>query len=97
MYASVVHSNSCPQLSLPASGFTYELLTPGLARRLETVCGRRAPGTGIVAFRLSESTEEFVNAISRALSVGLDSGVYIGPAGDSIHCSAAILQRLACA
>jgi transcriptional regulator with XRE-family HTH domain len=97
LYAPVVRANARSQLTLPVSGVTYELLTPSLAHKMEAVGGRLAPGTGNVARRLREPTEEFIYVVSGALSVGLDSGEHILQAGDSIYFSGATLQKLACA
>ena len=96
-YNPVVHAHARPQLTLPVSGVTYELLTPDLAHKMEAVCGRLAPGTGNVARRLREPTEEFIYVLAGALCVGLDAGEHILHAGDSIYFSGTTLQKLACA
>ena len=96
-YDPCVRANARSQLTLPVSGVTYELLTPDLAHKMEAVCGRLAPGTGNVARRLREPTEEFIYVLAGALCVGLDSGEHILQAGDSIYFSGTTLQKLACA
>lgn len=96
-YIPVVRAPSRPQLTLPVSGVTYELLTPDLARKMEALCGRLAPGTGNVARRLREPTEEFIYVLAGALCVGLDSGEHTLHPGDSIYFSGTTLQKLACA
>jgi quercetin dioxygenase-like cupin family protein/DNA-binding XRE family transcriptional regulator len=96
-YNPVVHAHARPQLTLPVSGVTYELLTPDLAHKMEAVCGRLAPGAGNVARRLREPTEEFIYVLAGALCVGLDAGEHILHAGDSIYFSGTTLQKLACA
>jgi transcriptional regulator with XRE-family HTH domain/quercetin dioxygenase-like cupin family protein len=96
-YVPVVRANTRAQLTLPVSGVTYELLTPGLAHKMEAVCGRLAPGTGNVARRLREPTEEFIYVLSGSLCIGLDAGEQILHAGDSIYFSGTTLQKLACA
>lgn len=96
-YDPVVRANSRPQLTLPVSGVTYELLTSDLAHKIEVVCGRLTPGTGNIARRLREPTEEFIYVLSGALCVGLDSGEHTLRAGDSIYFSGTALQNLSCA
>jgi transcriptional regulator with XRE-family HTH domain len=96
-YAPAVRANARPQLTLPVSGVTYELLTPGLAHKMEAISGRLAPGTNNVARRLREPTEEFLYVLSGSLCVGLDSGEHTLNAGDSIYFSGTALQKLACA
>jgi transcriptional regulator with XRE-family HTH domain len=95
-YAPVVRANTRPQLTLPVSGVTYELLTPGLSHKMEAVGGRLAPGTGNVARRLREPTEEFIYVISGVLCVGLDSGEHTLNPGDSIYFSGTALLKLSC-
>lgn len=96
-YVPVVRADARSQLTLPVSGVTYQLLTPDLAHKMEAICGRLAPGTGNVARRLREPTEEFIYVLAGALCVGLDSGEQVLCSGDSIYFSGAKLNKLACA
>lgn len=64
---------------------------------MKAICGRLAPGTGNVARRLREPTEEFIFVLSGASCVGLDAGEQILCSGDSIYFSGAKLHKLACA
>ncbi|MBI5650889.1 MAG: helix-turn-helix transcriptional regulator [Chloroflexi bacterium] len=96
-YVPTVRAHARPQLTLPVSGVTYELLTPDLAHKMEAVCGRLAPGAGNVARRLREPTEEFIYVLSGALCVGLDAGEQILRPGDSIYFAGTTLHKLACA
>jgi transcriptional regulator with XRE-family HTH domain len=96
-YAPVVRANSRPKLILPVSGLTYELLNPDLNRKMEAFCGRLAPGTGNVARRLREPTEEFILVLSGALMLELGEEQYTLQTGDSIYFEGAKLQRLTCA
>jgi DNA-binding XRE family transcriptional regulator len=96
-YDPVVRSKFRPKLVLPVSGVSYELLSPYLARKMEAFSGRLAPGTGNVARRLREPTEEFIYVLSGALLVGLDGGEHTLCAGDSIYFDGLSLQKLACA
>jgi quercetin dioxygenase-like cupin family protein len=74
----------------------YELLVPDLSAGLEAVMGRLAPGTGNVARRLREPTEEFIYVLSGTLLVGLDQDEHILNAGDSIFFKGETLTKLAC-
>ncbi len=96
-YAPVVRANSRPKLILPVSGLSYELLNPDLNRRMEAFCGRLAPGTGNVARRLREPTEEFILVLSGSLLIALGTEEYTLHTGDSIYFDGATLQRLTCA
>jgi hypothetical protein len=95
-YSPVVRAGCRPRLILPPSGVEYELLVPDLSLRLEAFMGRLAPGTGNVARRLREPTEEFVYILSGDLIVGLDGREYLLHAGDSICFKGETLTKMAC-
>jgi quercetin dioxygenase-like cupin family protein/DNA-binding XRE family transcriptional regulator len=96
-HVCAVRSNARPKLFLPVSGLTYELLSPDLARKMETILGRIEPGTGNVARRLREPTEEFIFVLSGVLRVGLDNDEYDLQAGDSIYFEGNQMRKLECA
>lgn len=81
----LIKSNMRPQLFLPDSGITYELLTSRLDHKMEAFMGKMAPGTGNVAGRLSISTEEFIYCLAGALKVGVRDQMYTLEAGDAIY------------
>lgn len=95
-YSPVVRAGCRPRLILPPSGVEYELLVPDLSAGLEAIMGRLAPGTGNVARRLRESTEEFIYVLSGTLIVGLNEEEHILNAGDSICFKGETLTKLAC-
>lgn len=95
-YSPVVRAGCRPRLILPPSGVEYELLVPDLGAGLEAILGRLAPGTGNVARRLREPTEEFIYVLSGTLTVGLDENEHILNAGDSICFKGESLTKLAC-
>lgn len=96
-YSPVVRSDIRPKLFLPSSGVTYEMLTPDMGRKMEAFCGRLSPGTGNVARKLRESTEEFIYVLSGSLMVGLNYGDFLLNAGDSIYFEGDKLNNLVCA
>lgn len=95
-YSPVVRAGCRPRLILPPSGVEYELLVPDLSAGLEAIMGRLAPGTGNVARRLREPTEEFIYVLSGTLIVGLKEDEHILNAGDSICFKGETLTKLAC-
>ena len=96
-YNPVMRSNLRPKIMLPVSGVVYEKLILDLNRKMEPFCGRLFPGTGNIARRLREPTEEFIYVISGALLIGLGSEEYILYKDDSIYFEGEELQKLACA
>ena|SRR5665648_84662 len=96
-YSPVVRAGCRPRLILPPSGVEYQLLVPNLSHTMEAVIGRLAPGTGNVARKLREETEEFIYVLGGELLVGLDDEEYILKPGDSINFSGEKLNKLACA
>ncbi len=96
-YSPLVSAERRRRLNLPDSQVVYELLTPDLDRTMEAFCGRIAPGTGNVARRLREATQEFIYVLSGALIIGLGQDEYQVCAGDSIYFDGPALTRLACA
>ena len=96
-YLPVVRSGQRPKLILPVSGVSYELLTSDLSSKMEAFCGRLASGTGNVARRLREPTEEFIYVLAGSLSIGLNTGEYVLEPGDSIYFEGTQLQKLECA
>lgn len=95
-YSPVIRAGCRPRLILPPSGVEYELLVPDLSAGLEAVMGRLSPGTGNVARRLREPTEEFIYVLSGTLIVGLDEEEHLLNAGDSICFKGETLTKLAC-
>ncbi len=93
----VVRVADRPKLTFPDSGVCYELLARDLSHKMETMCGRLAPGTGNVARRLRLPTEEFIYVLSGSLTVGLRSGEHRLNTGDTIYFEGDDLVRLACA
>lgn len=93
----VVEVNSRAKLILSDSKITYELLIPDLGRKMVAICGRLSPGTGNVARRLREPTEEFIYILSGELRVSLSSGEHTLTSGDTIYFEGEKLQQLYCA
>ena len=96
-YSPIVRAGCRPRLILPPSGVEYQLLVPDLSQKMEAVIGRLSPGTGNVARRLREETEEFIYVLSGELLIGLGDEEYILKPGDSINFSGEKLTKLACA
>lgn len=96
-YSPVVRAGCRPQLFLPDSGVNYELLVKDLTRNMEPFMGRLSPGTGNVARRLRNPTEEFLFVLAGKLLVGIEENEYILNPGDSIYFEGYDLQKLVCA
>ncbi|MCC6188751.1 MAG: helix-turn-helix transcriptional regulator [Anaerolineales bacterium] len=96
-YSPVVRAFQRRKLTLPNSQVTYEMLVPDFSGKMEAFYGRLAPGTGNVARRLREPTEEFIHILSGVLKVGLVSGEYVLHPGDSIYFDGAAIVELSCA
>lgn len=92
----VVRASQRPKYSLPDRRVTYEILVPHLSGKLEAFIGRAEPGTGNVARRLREPTEEFIQVLAGELKVGLATGEYQLGVGDSIYFEGASLTELSC-
>jgi quercetin dioxygenase-like cupin family protein len=73
------------------------MLVPDLSGKLEAFYGRVAPGSGNVARRLREPTEEFIHVVSGVLKVGLLSGEYFLKPGDSIYFDGPSIVEISCA
>ncbi len=93
-YSPLVRANQRPKLTLPDSHVTYEMLVPDLGGKMEAFIGRVAAGTGNVARRLREPTEEFIQVLSGVLKVRLLTGEYLLNPGDSIYFEGASLIEL---
>lgn len=93
----VVRAEYRPRLSLSNSKVTYELLTPDLDCTMEVIRGRLAPGTGNVARKLKEPTEECIYVLSGSLLIGVGEAEYVLHPGDSIYFDGPGLNKLACA
>ncbi len=93
----VVRADQRAKLLLSSPDLMYELLVPSLGRKLISILGRLAPGTGNIARRLPEPTEETLFVLSGALRVGLDQGEYVLHAGDSMYIDGPQLQLMECA
>jgi DNA-binding XRE family transcriptional regulator len=96
-YSPFVPSTHRRKLTLPGSHVVYEMLVPDLSGKMEAFCARLGPGTGNVARRLREPTEEFVHVLSGALKVRLLDDEYLLHAGDSIYFDGMSLLELSCA
>ncbi len=86
-----------PKLLLPATGVEYEKLVVGTGKKMEALMGRLKPGSGNIARRLREPTEEFIYVLSGKLLVGLEMEDYILSTGDTIYFEGEKLQKLLCA
>jgi transcriptional regulator with XRE-family HTH domain/quercetin dioxygenase-like cupin family protein len=95
-YTPVVEKDKRPKLFLPLSGVEYELLVPSLGQKMVAILGNLSPGTGNVARRLREPTEEFIFVLSGSLLVGLTGGDYTLSAGDTIYFEGNELLKLSC-
>jgi transcriptional regulator with XRE-family HTH domain len=93
----VVLVNDRPKLLLPRSGVEYELLVSSSNRKMVAISGCLSPGTGNVARRLREPTEELIYVLSGKLKVVLDSGDFVLCPGDTIYFEGKQLQELICA
>jgi transcriptional regulator with XRE-family HTH domain len=96
-YSPVVRAGCRPRLILPPSGVEYQLLVPNLSTKLEAVIGRVSPGTGNIARKLRDETEEFIYVLSGELLIGLDEEEHILRPGDSITFRGIRLTKLICA
>jgi transcriptional regulator with XRE-family HTH domain len=96
-YTPLVQCDKRPKLFLPLSGVEYELLVPSLGQRMVAIFGSLSPGTGNVARRLREPTEEFIYTLSGKLLVGLVGGDHLLGPGDTIYFEGAELLKLSCA
>lgn len=96
-YTPLVQGDKRPKLFLPLSGVEYELLVPSLGQRMVAIFGSLSPGTGNVARRLREPTEEFIYVLSGKLLVGLVNGDHLLGPGDTIYFEGAELLKLSCA
>lgn len=97
VYSPVVRSDARARLILPSHGVAYQLLSPDLSRKMEAIMGTLYPGSGNVARRLREPTEEFIYVLSGELLVQLEEEVYVLKADDSIYFDGLSLHRLECA
>jgi transcriptional regulator with XRE-family HTH domain/mannose-6-phosphate isomerase-like protein (cupin superfamily) len=93
----VVKAKNRPRLVLPLSGVEYEMLVPSSNRKMVALMGKLSPGTGNIARRLREPTEEVILILSGKLLVGLENGEYILSPGDSIYFEGSQLNQLVCA
>jgi transcriptional regulator with XRE-family HTH domain len=96
-YNPIVPSQDRPRLILPRSGVEYELIVPASNRKMVAIAGCLSPGTGNVARRLREPTEEFIYVLAGKLKVVLENKAYILCPGDTIYFEGEQLQELICA
>jgi transcriptional regulator with XRE-family HTH domain len=99
-YSPVVRSDSRGKLILPVSeesNVIYEKLGPDIGRTMGAFCGRLKPGTGNVARKLREPTEEFIYVLSGALRIVLDYGDYVLNPNDTIYFDGEALREISCA
>jgi transcriptional regulator with XRE-family HTH domain len=93
----VIRYNRRPKLILPLSGVEYELLVPSSTGKMVAITGSLSPGTGNVARRLREPTEELIYVISGKLKVILENRDYVLCPGDTIYFEGGQLSELICA
>ncbi len=100
-YIPVVRADCRPQLMLPNTGVTYELLTPDLAHKMEVICGHLSPGSDNIARPLREPTEEWIYVLAGALLIEIEMEerveAYVLNPGDAVYFEGRALRRLACA
>jgi transcriptional regulator with XRE-family HTH domain len=96
-FSPVIQADKRPRLILPLSGVEYELLVPSPNEKMVAIAGCLSPGTGNVARRLREPTEELIYVLSGKLKVILENNTYILCSGDTIYFQGAELQELTCA
>lgn len=99
-YSPVVTVESRAKLILPVSGQSsviYEKLGPDVVRTMGAFCGRLKPGTGNIARKLREPTEEFIYVLSGALLIVLDYGEYTLQPHDTIYFDGQVLREISCA
>lgn len=91
----VVRQDQRPQLTLPDSNLTYQLLTPDLNRKMEAFLAERKPGQEKVIVPLRQSTEEWVYVLEGQLEIQLGEDLYLLNPGDSAYFDGPMLRRLA--
>ena len=91
----VVRYNKRPQLTLPNSNLTYELLTPGLNRKMEAFLVEREPGDEKIIIPPHQQTEEWIHVLQGQLEIELDKDTYLLGPGDSVYFEGFELCRLA--
>jgi transcriptional regulator with XRE-family HTH domain len=99
-YSPVVPADARAKLILPVSGQSsviYEKLGPDVGRTMGAFCGRLKPGTGNIARKLREPTEEFIYVLSGALLIVLDYGEYVLQPHDTIYFDGGVLREISCA
>jgi transcriptional regulator with XRE-family HTH domain len=96
-YSPIVPLQDRPKLILPRSGVEYELIVPASNRKMVAIAGCLSAGTGNVARRLREPTEEFIFVLAGKLKVILENQVFILCPGDTIYFEGEQLQELICA
>jgi transcriptional regulator with XRE-family HTH domain len=98
-YSPVVKADSRAKLILPVAGDSnviYEKLGPDIGRTMGAFCGRLKPGTGNIARKLREPTEEFIYVLSGVLLIVLDYGEYVLNPNDTIYFDGEALREISC-
>lgn len=90
----VVKRGDRRRLTLPNPDVTYELLTPGVGRRLEVFVCRLPSASGNVALPMAHDTEECILVLEGALQVQLDGDTYDLAVGDSVSFNGVSLRGL---
>ena len=99
-YSPVVTADSRAKLILPVSSKSnviYEKLGPDIGRTMGAFCGRLKPGTGNIARKLREPTEEFIYVLSGLLLIVLDYGEFVLEPNDTIYFDGETLREISCA
>jgi transcriptional regulator with XRE-family HTH domain len=92
----LVRADARPQIGLENPSVNYQLLTPGLAHKMEAIFGSLEPGSGNVMHPLSIPTEEFILVLSGSLKIVIDNETYILNTGDTIYFEGSHLKELSC-
>ncbi len=93
----VVRADNRPMIDLDDERVSYELLTPDLTGKFESIIGHIKYNSENIARRLSVETEEMIFVLEGSLIVGLDDGRYTLEAGDSVYFNGAQLLEIRCA
>jgi len=91
----IVRQDRRVRLNLPDSSLAYQLLTPGLNRKMEAFLAEREPGQETLTVPSRQQTEEFIYVLQGQLEIQLNEDVYSLEPGDSVYFEGAALRRLA--
>jgi transcriptional regulator with XRE-family HTH domain len=90
----VVRRNERVRLTWPDSQVTFQLLTPGLNRKMEALLTERDPGDSTPTVNFGQHTEEFIYVLQGQLEVVLREKAYLLGPGDTIYFEGALLREL---